>query len=95
MNLKPLSNHIFVEPFAEEKVTDFGIIIPDTVKKGSLLQGKVVAVGPGKTSDSGHLIPISVKVGDVVLFEGREYDKKEFKKSLIISENDIIAIIEK
>jgi len=96
MNIKPLSNHILLEPIEEDKTTKSGIVIPDTADKDRSSQGKVLAVGPGKLNDKGERVPVSVKVGDTVLF--KKYGPDEFeldsKKYLIAEEDDIIAIIE-
>jgi chaperonin GroES len=97
MNIKPLSNHIFLEPEEEEKVTASGIVIPDTADKEKPMKGKVLAIGPGKRNSKGEIDPISVKVGDTVLF--RKYGPDEIevdgKKYLVGSEDDILAVIEK
>ena len=53
MNFKPLSNHLFIEPFTEEAVTKSGIVLPDTAEKEKPMQGKVIAVGPGKLNEKG------------------------------------------
>ena len=94
MNLKPLSNRVLVEVEEEQKTTKSGIVIPETVEKGDLLKGKVVAVGPGKYADSGQLIPVRVKEGDIVFFEKPYGSKKIEEKYLLISEDDIQAIVE-
>lgn len=96
MNFKPLSNHLFLEPLEEEKTTKSGIVIPETADKERPTRGKVVAVGPGKKDDDGDVIPMSVKVGDVVLFKKYGPDEVEFegKKYLVGDEDDILAIIE-
>ena len=95
MNIKPLSDHIFVETFNEEKTTKGGIFIPASSEEKPMI-GKVVAVGPGKTTDEGKLIPLSVKVGDKVLFT--KYSTNEVKVNekeyLVIRQDDILAIIE-
>ena len=96
MNIKPLSNHLFLEPLEEEKTTKSGIVIPDTAEKEKPVKGKVLAVGPGKMDDDGERIPMSVKVGDTVLF--KKYGPDEFeldgKKYLVGDEDDILAIVE-
>lgn len=94
MELKPLSDHLILEPIEEEKVTKSGIVIPDTASKEKPTQGKVIAVGPGKF-EKGERIPMSVKVGDVVLFKKYGPDEIELdgKKLLVGDENDILAII--
>lgn len=96
MNLKPLNDHIFLEPVAEEKTTKSGIVLPDTAEKEKPIKGKVVAVGPGKLDDNGKRVPMSVKVGDLVLFKKYGPDELEVdgKKYLVGEENDILAIIQ-
>jgi len=95
MQIKPLSNYIFVETFNEDKTTKSGIFIPASVEEKPIM-GKVVAVGPGKTTDDGKLIPLNVKVGDQVLFT--KYTPNEIrideKEYLAVREDDILAIIQ-
>lgn len=95
MNIKPLSDHIFVEPLTEEKTTKAGILIPDTAEDKPVT-GKVVAVGPGKTTEEGKVIPMSVKVGDRILFTKYAPNeiKIEGKEYLVIREDDVLAILE-
>lgn len=95
-NLKPLNDHIFLEPVEEEKTTKSGIVLPDTAEKEKPIKGRVVAVGPGKLDDSGKRVPMSVKVGDMVLFKKYGPDELEVdgKKYLVGEEADILAIIE-
>lgn len=99
MNLKPLSNNVLVE-YAEEdrKTTKSGIVLPDNVEKKERMEGTVVAIGPGKMTDSGTRLPVSVKVGDKVLFSKPWSDEKKLeeneKKYFIVSEEDILAVIE-
>lgn len=96
MNFKPLSNHLFLEPLEEEKMTKSGIVIPDTAEREKPVKGKVLAVGPGKLNEKGERTPMSVKVGDVVLFKKYGPDEIEIdgKKYLVGEEEDILAIIE-
>lgn len=96
MNLKPLNDHIFLEPMEEEKKTKSGIVLPDTAEKEKPIKGKVVAVGPGKLDENGKRMPMSVKVGDKVLFKKYGPDELEVdgKKYLVGEEADILAIIE-
>lgn len=96
MNLKPLANHVFIEPLKEEKTTKSGIVLPDTMEKEKPMVGKVLAVGQGKRNEKGDLIPMSVKVGDKVLFKKYGPDEIEVdgKKYLVGSEEDILAVIE-
>ena len=96
MNFKPLSNHVFLEPLEEEKVTKSGIVLPDSAEREKPVQGKVLAIGPGKTNDKGERVPMSVAVGDKVLFKkyGPDEVELEGKKYLVGDEDDILAIIE-
>lgn len=96
MVIKPLSDHILIEPIKEEEKTKGGILLPDTAQKERPEQGKVIAVGAGKKSDDGKIVPVSVKVGDKVLFTkyGPTEIKVEGKEYLIAKEDDILAIIE-
>ena len=91
--LKPLSDHVVIEPLREEKRKG-GIILPDTVDKERPEKGKVVAVGPGKMVD-GKRTPLEVKKGDVVLFTkyGPNEIKIDEKEYLVAREEDILAII--
>jgi chaperonin GroES len=93
---KPLSNHVFLEPLEEEKMTKSGIVLPETVEKEKPIKGKVLAVGPGKIREGGSVQPIAVKVGDMVLFKKYGPDEIEIdgKKYLVGDEDDILAIIE-
>lgn len=96
MNLKPLHGNVIVKPWSKETVTASGLVIPDTVNKEKPEQGEVVAVGPGRLLDSGQSAPMSVKVGDKVMF--RKYSPDEIKvdgeEYLVIKEQDIMLIIE-
>ncbi|MEJ2629592.1 MAG: co-chaperone GroES [bacterium] len=95
MKIKPLADRVVIEPAPAEDKVKGGIIIPDTAKEKPQ-KGKVVAVGPGRASDTGEVISMSVKKGDAVLYgkySGTEVnvDNKEY---LIVKESDILAIIE-
>ncbi len=95
MKIKPLHDRVIVQRIEEGDTTKGGIIIPDTAKEKPI-EGKVLAVGPGKTSDSGKLQPLEVKEGDRVLFgkyAGTEI-KIDGEEHLIMREDDIIAIVE-
>ncbi|HJN62482.1 MAG TPA: co-chaperone GroES [Candidatus Parcubacteria bacterium] len=96
--IKPLGDRILVEP-VEEKMTQSGIIIPETATKDKPERGTVVAVGEGKMSDSGKRIPVSVKKGQQVIFSYSEYGsgksvKVDDKEYYILDESQILAIIE-
>ncbi len=96
MNIKPLSDHILIEPIKEEEKTKGGIFLPDTAEKEKSEQGIVVAVGPGKKTEDGKIIPVSMKPGDKVLFTkyGPSEIKVDGKEYLIAKEDDILAVIE-
>ncbi|MGH7813377.1 MAG: co-chaperone GroES [Candidatus Binataceae bacterium] len=95
MKIRPLGDRILIKRIKEEERTKGGIIIPDTAKEKPQ-EGKVVAVGKGKYSDEGKLIPIEVKAGDKILFgkySGSEV-KLDGEEHLILREDDILGIIE-
>ena len=94
MKIQPLADRVVVKPLEQESKTKSGIIIPDTAKEKSQ-KGKVVAVGKGKYED-GKLIPLSVKLGDIVLYKGYGGDemKLDSEEVMILKEEDILAIIE-
>lgn len=96
MSFTPLSNHLFIEPIEEQTVTKGGIVLPDTAEKEKPIKGKVIAAGPGKLNEKGERAPLSVKVGDVVLFKkyGPDEIEIEGKKYLVGDEDDILAILE-
>jgi len=94
MNLKPLHDRVIVKPSQPEEVTKGGIIIPDTAKEKPQ-QGEIIAVGQGKITEDGKVLPLQVKKGDKVLYgkySGTEVsiDGEEY---LIMRESDIFAII--
>ncbi len=95
-NIKPLSNHLFLEAVDEEKTTKSGIVLPDTAEKEKPVRGRVVAVGPGKMNEKGEVMPMAIKVGDSVLFKkyGPDEIEIEGKKYLVAEETDILAILE-
>ncbi len=94
----PLADRIVVAPekAGEEKKLPSGIIIPETANKERPEQGKVVAVGSGKYDD-GKLIPMTVKVGDTVLFSKYGFDevKIDGEEYFILSESNVLGIIKK
>ncbi len=96
MKVRPLHDRILVKRVEQEEKTKAGIIIPDTAKEKPI-EGKVVAVGPGKIGEKGDRIPMEVKAGDTVLFakwSGNEI-KIDGEEHLILREDDILAIVEK
>lgn len=97
MKLKPLGDHVIVKPMKAEEVTKSGIVLPSTADKEKPEQGEVVAIGPGKWDEDGEKrIPMSVKVGDKVVFKKYSPDEVDVddEEYLVLSESDIIAIIE-
>ena len=93
VQIKPLEDRILVEVLDAETKTASGLVIPDTAKEKPQ-EGEVVAVGPGAKTEDGKLIPMDVKVGDIVLFgkwSGTEVkiDNKEYS---IMKESDIMGI---
>ena len=99
MKIKPLADRVLIEPISAEEVKKFGkisIVMPETINKERPEQGKIVAVGAGKTDEHGKLIPMSVKKGDTVLFTkyGPNEIKVDGKEYLIAKEEDILAILE-
>lgn len=96
MKIKPLSDHILIEPIKEEEKTKSGILLPETAEKEKPEQGKVIAVGPGRKTSTGKIIPPEVKVGNKVLFTkyGPNEIKVDNREYLIAREEDILAILE-
>ena len=96
MNIKPLFDHILIEPVKAEEKTASGILLPDTMQKDKSEQGVVIAVGPGKKTDDGKIVPVSLQVGQKVLFSkyGPSEIKVADKEYLMASESDILAIID-
>ena len=84
-----------IEPFEEEKTTSFGIVLPETMSKDKPQKGRVVAVGPGKKNEEGKVVPMEVKVGDVVLYTkyGPTEVKIGGKEIFFIEESDILAVV--
>jgi chaperonin GroES len=96
MNVRPLHDRIIVQRTEEQEQKVGGIIIPDTAKEKPQ-QGKVIAVGKGKTKDDGALIPLDVKAGDAILFgkySGQEI-KIEGEEYLIMREDEVLAVLDK
>jgi chaperonin GroES len=93
--LKPLGDRVVVKPQAREEMTKSGIYLPDTAKEKPQ-EGEIIAVGTGRVTDDGKTLPMTLKVGDKVLYA--KYAGTEFKQGedelLICSEKDILAILE-
>jgi chaperonin GroES len=94
MKVKPLNDRVLVKRIEEVQVTKGGIVIPDTAKEKPI-EGKVIAVGPGKMSEQGQRMALQLKEGDRVLFgkyAGTEI-KTEGEEFLMMREEDILAVI--
>jgi len=96
INIKPLGDRVLVEPLAKEAKTKSGLIIPDTASGERPEQGTVIAVGPGKMTEDGILLPLTVKKGQKIIFSkyGPDEVKVNDKEYLIIKEENILAIVE-
>jgi chaperonin GroES len=94
VNIKPLEDKLVVQASEAETTTASGIVIPDTAKEKPQ-EGKVLAVGPGRTDDKGNRIPVDVSVGDVVIFS--KYGGTEIKYNgedyLVLSSRDVLAVV--
>ena len=95
MNLRPLQDRIIVKRVEEETKTAGGLFIPETAKEKPQ-RGEIVAVGNGKKTEDGKVLPLDVKVGDIVLFG--KYAGTEVKVDgddfLMMREDDILAVVE-
>lgn len=96
MKLLPLGDRVIVKAVAKEEMTKTGIILPGANEKERPEQGEIVAVGPGRLMDTGTRSPVSVSVGDKVVF--KKYAPDEVKIGdetyLVLSESDIMAVIQ-
>lgn len=96
VKITPLGDRVLLKPVEKDEVRKSGIIIPDTAKEKPQ-EGKVVAVGKGKTTDEGKVLPMDVKVGDRVLYgkySGTEI-KLDDQDHLIVNQDDILGIVSK
>lgn len=96
MKIRPLNDRVIVQRLEEEDKTAGGIIIPDSAKEKPA-QGRVIAVGPGKLSDTGDRVALQVKEGDRILFSkyGGTDVKFDGEDYLIMREDDVLGIVEK
>lgn len=95
MKIKPLHDRVLVKRVEQEEKTAGGIIIPDSAKEKPM-QGEVLAVGSGARNETGALVPLDVKAGDIILFgkwSGTEV-KIDGQELLIMKESDIMGIVE-
>ena len=93
--LRPLGDRVVIQPTPREEMTKSGIVLPDTAKEKPQ-EGKILAAGPGRIADDGTREPMDVKEGDKVLYAkyaGTEF-KVEGEELLIVSQKDILAIVE-
>ncbi|MFO7696101.1 MAG: co-chaperone GroES [Anaerolineae bacterium] len=95
MKLRPLGDRVVIEPLEEDQMTASGIVLPETAKEKPQ-RGTVVAVGPGARDKDGNLVPMDVKVGDIVLFAkyaGTEFKMTSSQKWLVMREGDLLAVL--
>jgi len=95
MNIRPLGDRILVKRIKEEDKTKGGIIIPDTAKEKPQ-EGRIVAVGKGKMTETGKLVAPNVKAGDTILFgkySGSEV-KVDGEEHMIMREEDVLGVLE-
>lgn len=95
MNFRPLGDRVVVKRIEAEQKTASGIIIPDNAQEKPQ-QGEIIAVGAGARDDSGKIVPLEVKTGDIILFgkwSGTEI-KLEGQEYLVMKESDIIGIVD-
>jgi len=94
MSIKPLADRVLIEPVEAETKTQGGIFIPDNAKEKPM-QGIVKAVGAGRKSDKGEIIPMELKAGDKVLYGKYSGTEVSFegKNYLIVKENDVLAVL--
>lgn len=93
--LRPLGDRVVIQPTPREEMTKSGIVLPDTAKEKPQ-EGTIIAAGPGRINDDGEREPMDVKTGDKVLYAkyaGTEF-KVEGEELLIVSQKDILAIVE-
>lgn len=94
MKIKPLGDRVVIKPSPAEEKTKGGIILPDTAKEKPVI-GEVVAVGSGRKTDDGKVVPLDIKVGDKVLYgkySGTEVSLNG-EEYLIMRESDVFAIM--
>lgn len=94
MSIQPLEDRIVVRPAEAEEKTASGLVIPDSAKEKPQ-QGEVLAVGPGRRSDTGDLIPLDIAVGDTVVYSkyGGTEITSDGQDVLILNARDVLAIV--
>ncbi|MCZ4331005.1 co-chaperone GroES [Castellaniella ginsengisoli] len=95
MALRPLHDRVIVKRLDNERTTASGIVIPDSAAEKPD-QGEVLAVGPGKKTEDGKVIPVDLKVGDKVLFGkyAGQSVKVDGEEVLVIREEEVLAVIQ-
>lgn len=95
MALRPLHDRVIVKRLDNERKTASGIVIPESAAEKPD-QGEVVAVGPGKKTDDGKVLPVDLKAGDKVLFGkyAGQSVKVDGEELLVIREDEILAVIQ-
>lgn len=93
--IQPVNDYILIEPDKAETQTASGLYIPETAGKDKPQRGTVKAVGPGKIGDDNERMPLSVKVGDKVLYTkyGPTEVKVDGEELIFVQESDLIAIV--
>ena len=96
MAVKPLEDRVLVKPLEKESRTESGLYLPESSKERPV-QGKVVAVGPGKRLDNGKRAELPLKVGDTIVYGKYAGSEVEIKgvEHLILRESEILGILEK
>lgn len=96
MGITPLYDKVLIKPFEPEQYTAGGIIIPDTARDASI-RGEVLAVGDGRINTDGSLVPLKVKVGDIVIYSKNKFDASNISINgedfIVLRESDIIGIV--
>lgn len=94
--IRPLADRVVIKPAAKEEKTKGGLFLPDTASKEKPQEGTIMAVGEGKLDDNGKRVPVSVQVGDRVLFA--KYAGTDIKLDeedyLILAEKDVLAVVQ-
>ena len=96
MPVRPLEDRVLVKPAEKESKTDSGLYLPESSKERPV-QGKVVAIGPGKRLENGKRGEMSIKIGDTVVYGKYAGSEVEIKgaEHLILRESEILGVIEK
>ena len=97
--LKPVHDKIIVKPLVKdgnEDVTESGIILPDSVAGGKLLEGEILSISDGMYTANGEILPLMVKVGDIILYHSQVH-AQEYKLNgeevLIMSQNEVLSVL--